>query len=157
VNGHVVGAPGAWVRLERDVVHLGGKRHLSREAAQEAQMPKKHAWLIAPLALVWLVGTLGARPQQGSGVARGKGILDVAVFDEEHKRLPGVLVAVPGYRSTTGLAGTCRFGLLPGRYAVLISKPGYRGRRIRAGVRPGETTTLRVVLQKLPSARTSQK
>ena len=74
----------------------------------------------------------------------------MVVVDEEGKPLSGVLVSVPGYRSTTGLAGTCRFGLLPGRYAVLISKPGYRGRRVNAGVRPGETTTTRVTLQKLP-------
>jgi hypothetical protein len=67
------------------------------------------------------------------------------------KPLPGVLVAVPGFRSTTGLGGTCRFGLLPGRYAVLIRKSGYRGRRVNAGVRPGETTTTRVTLQRLPS------
>jgi uncharacterized membrane protein len=79
-----------------------------------------------------------------------KGILDVVVLDEAGKPLPGVLVAVPGYRSTTGLAGTCRFGLLPGRYAVLIRKSGYRGRRVNAGVRPGETTTAHVTLQKLP-------
>jgi hypothetical protein len=80
-----------------------------------------------------------------------KGILDVVVVDEADKPLPGVLVAVPGFRSTTGLGGTCRFGLLPGRYAVLIRKSGYRGRRVNAGVRPGETTTTRVTLQRLPS------
>ena len=83
--------------------------------------------------------------------APSKGILDVVVTDQDGKPLSGALVAVPGYRSTTGLGGTCRFGLHPGRYAVLISKPGYRGRRVNAGVRPDETTTLRVVLQKLPT------
>jgi uncharacterized membrane protein len=88
---------------------------------------------------------------------REKGILDVVVLDEAGKPLPGVLVSVPGYRSTTGLAGTCRFGLLPGRYAVLISKSGYRGRRVNAGVRPGETTTTHVTLQKLPPRRSPQK
>jgi len=95
--------------------------------------------------------------QQAGAPARGKGVLDVIVLDEQNKPLRGVLVAVPGYRSTTGLGGTCRFGLLPGRYAVLVSKPGYRGRRINAGVRPGETTTLRVVLQKLPEPRPPRK
>lgn len=87
----------------------------------------------------------------------GKGTLDVVVVGEEGKPLSGVLVSVPGYRATTGLGGTCRFGLHPGRYAVLISKPGYRGRRVNAGVRPGETTNTRVTLQKLPSARSPQK
>ncbi len=86
-----------------------------------------------------------------------KGILDVVVLDEAGKPLPGVLVSVPGYRSTTGLGGTCRFGLLPGRYAVLIRKSGYRGRRVNAGVRPGETTTMHVTLQKLPPRRSPQK
>ena len=98
-------------------------------------------------------GALWLRAQQSSVPAQSKGVLDVIVLDENNKPLAGVLVAVPGYRSTTGLGGTCRFGLLPGRYAILISKPGYRGRRINAGVRPGETTTHRVILQKLPPAR----
>jgi uncharacterized membrane protein len=86
----------------------------------------------------------------------GKGILEVVVVDQEGKPLSGVLVSVPGYRSTTALGGTCRFGLLPGRYAVLIRKSGYRGRRVNSGVRPGETTTTRVSLQQLP-ARSSEK
>jgi hypothetical protein len=109
------------------------------------------------VAALWLNGLVWARAQQSSSAARGKGILDVIVLDENKKPLARVLVAVPGYRSTTGLGGTCRFGLLPGRYAVLISKPGYRGRRVNAGVRPDETTTLRVVLQKLPERRPPQK
>jgi hypothetical protein len=108
--------------------------------------------ILVIVAALWLNGLFWAGAQQSGSPARGKGILDVIVLDESNKPLAGVLVAVPGYRSTTGLGGTCRFGLLPGRYAVLISKPGYRGRRINAGVRPDETTTLRVVLQKLPPA-----
>jgi uncharacterized membrane protein len=104
------------------------------------------------IAALWLNGLFWAGAQESSSPARSKGVLDVIVLDENNKPLAGVLVAVPGYRSTTGLGGTCRFGLLPGRYAVLISKPGYRGRRVNAGVRPGETRTLRVVLQKLPPA-----
>lgn len=82
---------------------------------------------------------------------QGKGVLDIIVVDQEGNRLSGATVAVPGYRSTTGLNGTARFGLLPGRYSVLVSKAKFRGRRINAGVRPGETTTLRAVLQKLPT------
>jgi hypothetical protein len=109
------------------------------------------------MVMLCLSGALGLRAQQASGRARGKGVLDVIVLDENHKPLAGVLVAVPGYRSTTGLGGTCRFGLLPGRYAVLIRKSGYRGRRINAGVRPGETTSLRVILQKLPPGRSSRR
>ena len=81
----------------------------------------------------------------------------MVVTDQDGNPLKGVAVSVPGYRSFTGLAGTARFGLLPGRYAVHISKTGYRGRRVNAGVRPGETTTSRVVLQKLPANRPPQK
>jgi hypothetical protein len=99
-----------------------------------------------------LSGVLRATAQKSTPPARGKGVLDIIVLDEQNKPVAGVLVAVPGYRSRTGWAGTCRFGLLPGRYPVLVSKPGYRGRRINAGVRPGETTSLRVQLQQLPPA-----
>jgi len=109
--------------------------------------------ILIVIVMLCLSGALGLRAQQSSAPARGKGVLDVIVLDENSKPLAGVLVAVPGYRSMTGLGGTCRFGLLPGRYAVLISKAGYRGRRVNAGVRPGETTTRRVVLQKLAPAR----
>jgi len=109
--------------------------------------------ILIVILMLCLSGALGLGAQQSTAPARGKGVLDVIVLDENNKPLAGVLVAVPGYRSTTGLGGTCRFGLLPGRYAVLISKPGYRGRRINAGVRPGETTTRRVILQKLAPAR----
>jgi len=112
-------------------------------------MRRLPGWIILVAAMLWLGSTRVAKPQESNRPPRGKGILDVMVVDEEGKRLPRVLVAVPGYRSTTGLGGTARFSLLPGRYSVLISKPGYRGRRINAGVRPGETTTLRVQLQKL--------
>lgn len=85
-----------------------------------------------------------------------RGILDVQVVDEAGNRLRAATVAVPGYRSTTGIAGNARFSLLPGRYSVLVSKSGFRGRRISAGVRPSETTTLKVVLEKLPAGRTQQ-
>ena len=112
--------------------------------------------ILIVIVMLCLSGALGLRAQQSTAPTRGKGILEVIVLDENNKPLAGVLVAVPGYRSTTGLGGTCRFGLLPGRYAVLISKPGYRGRRINAGVRPGETRSLRVVLQKLPPGRSSR-
>lgn len=81
----------------------------------------------------------------------GKGILDVVVSDQDGKPLKGVTVSVPGYRSTTGVGGTARFGLLPGRYAVLAKKDGYRGKRVNAGITPGKTTTTRIALQKLPS------
>jgi uncharacterized membrane protein len=83
----------------------------------------------------------------------GKGILDVIVSDQDGKPLKGAKVSVPGYQSITGQGGTARFGLLPGRYAVLIAKDGYRGKRVNAGVTPGTTTTTRVTLQKLPSKK----
>jgi len=107
--------------------------------------------VIAASLVLCFASVLAAQNDQAGMPQPGKGILDVTVVDEDGKPLPGVAVSVPGYRSTTGLAGTCRFGLLPGRYAVLISKPGYRGRRVNAGIRPGETITTRVTLQKLPS------
>lgn len=98
-----------------------------------------------------------AGAQEKVDPSRARGILDVLVVDENGKRLPGVTVAVPGFRSTTGLAGNARFSLVPGRYSVLIKKDGYRGRRINAGVKPDETTTLRVQLEKLPVARSPKK
>lgn len=117
---------------------------------------RRRKWIAAIASLLLGVAPLFAAQNDQPGMARpGKGILDVAVTDEEGKPLQGVTVSVPGYRSVTGLGGTCRFGLLPGRYAVLISKPGYRGRRVNAGVRPGETTTTSVTLQKLPARRSS--
>jgi len=83
----------------------------------------------------------------------GKGILDVVVTDQDGKPLRGAKVSVPGYRSTTGAGGTARFGLLPGRYAVLVAKDGYRGKRVNAGITPGKTTTTRVTLLKLPGKK----
>jgi len=100
---------------------------------------------------------LAAQSQKEETPPPGKGILDVIVVDEDGRPLKGVTVSVPGYRSTTGLGGSCRFGLLPGRYSVLIKMDGYRGRRINAGVRPGETYSLRVELQKLAPARPARK
>jgi len=100
---------------------------------------------------------LAAQGQKEEVPPPGKGILDVIVVDEDGKLLQGVTVSVPGYRSTTGSGGTCRFGLLPGRYSVLIKKDGYRGRRINAGVRPGETYSLRAELQKLALTRPPRK
>ncbi len=113
-------------------------------------MRKSLASIIFVLAVCTAGGALRAWPQAGTGAAPDKGVLDVVVVDEQGKRLSDALVAVPGYRSTTGLGGSCRFSLRPGRYAILISKPGYRGRRVNAGVRPGDTTTQQVKLQKLP-------
>ena len=121
-------------------------------------MQKILASILVAFAAFWLTSRVGAREQKRNDVpARGQGILDVVVVDEAGKPLEGVLVSVPGYRSTTGLAGTCRFGLLPGRYAILISKEGYRGRRVYTGVRLGETTTTHVKLQKLLPPRPAKK
>lgn len=114
---------------------------------KESSMVRMRALVLTAIILAATVAALAAGPQQGSAPA--KGTLDVLVLDTEGNRLRGATVAVPGYRSTTGLAGSCRFSLVPGRYSVLISKDGYRGRRINAGVKPGETTTLRVELQRL--------
>ncbi len=118
---------------------------------EEATTHKRFIYAAVLSVFILRVGfSLGARPKQPSVPARGQGILDVEVVNEVGKPLPGALVSLPGYRSVTGLAGTCRFGLPPGRYAILISKEGYRGRRVNVGVRPAQTTRVRVKLQKLP-------
>ncbi len=100
---------------------------------------------------------LHAWPQAGTGAPGSMGVLDVVVSDEQGKRMSGVLVALPGYRSTTGIGGVCRFSLRPGRYAILVRKSGYRGRRVNVGVRAGETTTAHVKLQKLPPGPSTRK
>ncbi len=115
-------------------------------------------WLL--LALAFVIGTAKTHaftPQTGTGAKANDGVLDVVVLDENAKRMVGATVSVPGFRSTTGLAGSCRFGLAPGRYSVLVNKDGYRGRRVTAGVRPGETASLEVKLQKLQPVRPPKK
>ena len=104
------------------------------------------------LGVVWFGAGLGGQSQQPSELVHGQGQLEVTVVDEQDKPLFGVLVALPGHRCTTGAEGKCKFKVLPGRYPLLISKDGYRGRRVNAGVRPGEVTTSRVELQKLSPA-----
>lgn len=120
-------------------------------------MTRKVPAVIAAALVLWTGALLKARAQERIDPSRARGILDVLVVDENGKRLPGVTVAVPGFRSTTGLAGTCRFSLVPGRYSVLIRKDGYRGRRVNAGVKPDETTNLRVQLEKLATPRQAKK
>ena len=100
---------------------------------------------------------LHAQSQQPGALSHGQGQLEVTVVDEQEKPLSGALVALPGHRATTGAEGKCKFKVLPGRYPLLISKDGYRGRRVNAGVRPGEVTTTQVELQKLPPAPAPQK
>ncbi len=116
-------------------------------------MTRKVPVVITAALVLWTGALLKARVQERIDPSRARGILDVLVVDEDGKRLRGVTVAVPGFRSTTGLAGTCRFRLVPGRYSVLIRKDGYRGRRVNAGVKPDETTSVRVQLQKLAIPR----
>ena len=106
---------------------------------------------------VWFCAALGGQSQQPSALPHGQGQLEVIVVDEKDKPLFGALVALPGHRCTTGAEGKCKFKVLPGRYPLLISKDGYRGRRVNAGVRPGEVTTTRVELQKLPPAPAPRK
>jgi hypothetical protein len=146
-----IGAP--LINHRRKTTRMAGGKSLTETVLMNGKKPIIPAILIFACVSSWLV----AQDQKPVAPALGKGILDVVVIDEEGKPLPGAAVSVPGYRSTTGLGGTCRFGLLPGRYAVLVSKNGYRGRRVNAGVRPGETTTTRIMLQKLPTARSAQK
>ena len=106
----------------------------------------------ALLGAVYFCAALGIRSQQPGVLPHGQGQLEVIVVDEQGKPLSGVLVALPGHRATTGAEGKCKFKVLPGRYPLLLSKNGYRGRRVNAGVRPEEVTTTRVELQKLPAA-----
>jgi uncharacterized membrane protein len=104
------------------------------------------------------VAVLGvASGHQTNPAQPSKGDLEIIVLDESGNRMAGASVAVPGYRSTTTSSGTCRFSLGPGRYSVLVNKSGYRGRRLTAGVRPGETTTAEVRLLKLTPARPPKK
>ena len=104
------------------------------------------------LGAFWFCAALRGQSQQPGTVPPGLGPLEVVVVDEQDKPLSGALVALPGHRCTTGAEGKCKFKVLPGRYPLLISKDGYRGRRVNAGVRPGEVNTTRVELQKLPQA-----
>lgn len=106
--------------------------------------------ILAAISAALNLPTRGAQNDTPTMNRPGKGILDVVVTDQDGNPLKGVKVSVPGLRSTTGQGGTARFGLLPGRYAVLIAKDGYRGKRVNAGITPGKTTTTRVTLQKLP-------
>ena len=109
------------------------------------------------LGVVWFCAALGGQSQQPVALPHGQGQLEVSVVDEQDKPLAGALVALPGYRCTTGAEGKCKFKVLPGRYPLLISKDGYRGRRVNAGVRPAEVMTSRVELQKLPPAPAPRK
>jgi uncharacterized membrane protein len=120
-------------------------------------MTKRILAVIAAFLVVWMNAGVRAAAQEPVDPSRARGILDVLVVDENGKPLPGVTVAVPGVRSKTGVAGTCRFSLVPGRYSVLIQKDGYRGRRINAGIVPDETTNLRVQLDKLAIPRRAEK
>lgn len=106
---------------------------------------------------VWCLGTLGASAQAPTVGADSRGTLEIVVFDETGKPFPGAQVSLPGHRASTGTNGSCKFDLQAGRYPVLINKSGYRGRRITVGVRPGETITEKVQLQKLSPARAPHK
>jgi len=109
------------------------------------------------LVIVGFSAALNGQSQQPVDLPHGQGQLEVVVMDEQDKPLAGALVALPGHRATTGAEGRVKFKVLPGRYPLLISKDGYRARRVNAGVRPGEVTTTRVELQKLPPAPAPRK
>ena len=113
-------------------------------------MARNRVLTVLILGIAWFSASLGGQSQQPPPLPHGLGQLEVVVVDQQDKPLPGALVAMPGHRCTTGPEGKCKFKVLPGRYPLLISKGGYRGRRVNAGVRPGEVTNTRVELQKLP-------
>jgi len=120
-------------------------------------MVRTRVLAVVILGIVWTCSVLGGQSQQPAALPHGQGQLEVIVVDEQDKPLSGALVALPGHRCTTGAEGKCKFKVLPGRYPLLISKDRYRGRRVNAGVRPGEVTTTRVELQKLPPAPAPRK
>ena len=103
------------------------------------------------------LSALLANAQAPTVTAESRGTLEIVVFDETGKPFPGAQVSLPGHRASTGTNGSCKFDLQAGRYPVLINKSGYRGRRITVGIRPGETTTEKVQLQKLSPARAPRK
>ena len=115
-------------------------------------MARNRVLAVLILGTAWFCAAPGGQSQQPSALPHGQGQLEVIVVDEKDKPLSGALVALPGHRCTTGAEGKCKFKVLPGRYPLLISKDGYRGRRVNAGVRPAEVTTSRVELQKLSPA-----
>jgi uncharacterized membrane protein len=120
-------------------------------------MRKSLILIMALSCALLLAGRLGASPQAPSAAAKSTGTLEIMVVDESEKPLQGVQVSLPGHRAVTDVKGSCRFNVLVGRYPILIRKDGYRGRRVNAGVRPGETTTTQVQLQKLLPARQPRK
>jgi uncharacterized membrane protein len=106
--------------------------------------------LMAVLAIaLWAAGTLTVGSQAAANAAQSLGKLEIAVLDENGKPLPGAQVSLAGHRATTDKEGSCKFEVLPGRYPVLVRKDGYKGRRLNLGVRPGETTSQQVRLQRL--------
>ena len=116
-------------------------------------MRKPLIGILAAVLAFCIVDGFWAKGQEPATPAGGKGTLEVVVVGEAGQPLPGARVSLPGHRVSADRTGSCKTALLPGRYPVLINKDGYRGQRISAGVRPGETTTLRVQLQKLAPAR----
>jgi len=120
-------------------------------------MVRTRVLAVVILGIVGSCSVLGGQSQEPAALPHGQGQLEVIVVDEQDKPLSGALVALPGHRCTTGAEGKCKFKVLPGRYPLLISKDRYRGRRVNAGVRPGEVTTTRVELQKLPPAPAPRK
>ena len=120
-------------------------------------MTRRNLAVVAAFLVVWTSVGARATAQEPIDPSRARGTLEVQVVDESGKSLRGVTVAVPGSRSTTGVTGTCRFSLVPGRYSVLIQKDGYRGRRVNAGIKPDEVTNLRVQLDKLAIPRQAEK
>lgn len=73
-------------------------------------MKRKLASTVLILCVLCGLLQVQTKEKESSPPPTNKGILDVVVVDEAGKLLPGVFVSVPGYRSTTGLGGTCRFG-----------------------------------------------
>ena len=81
-------------------------------------MTRRILAIVAAALVVWMSASQKAAGQEPIDPSRARGTLEVQVVDESGKSLRGVTVAVPGFRSTTGSAGTCRFSLVPGRYSA---------------------------------------
>lgn len=116
-------------------------------------MRRRSLALALVFVLMELPGAADPQARQPKTRASKEGILDVVVDDDTGQRLSDAVVSVPGYRSTTGLGGSCRFGLPPGRYSVSVRKTGYGARTARVYLRPEETTTAHVRLRKVPRVR----
>lgn len=98
------------------------------------------AWGLAPAALAQMAG----RPAEGMGSIRG-------VVIEAGDRFPveGATIRGAGVEAISDAEGNFRLlGLPPGRYALEVRAPGFLSRNLSVEVRPGDETSLDVLMPK---------